>query len=615
MALTAATLLVWAMLPPKSGFPAGTTFAPAQVEAARASAAGQLPTEGWQTVTLPDQWMTHWPDFDGRVWYRVHFTVPADWPATRELGLLVNTLNMAGVVTLDGQTLWRDPQLDEPMTRAWNQPRFWRLSTARAPAGSAHELRFEVAGYAAYLSGLGQVWLGDADLLQERYRQEQAMRHDLQLWSLGVTGALGLLFLMLWVSWPGESLYGWFALSVACWSVATYNQVAPSVWPLPDTHGWQLTMAEFLFAFATSFVMFVFRFVGRQNPRTERALAVLQVAVLLAGLAAGYWAPGSLGVALRAALFVGALALVVSVTVYLLCDCWRARTPPGMAMAMALLLPCAAAAHDVALALHWMVGEHYYALSASSLLLLSTAMLLAWRLRDAFERASHFNTALRDQVDAAKASLSEALTREHELALLSARQAERIALVRDLHDGLGGTLLGGIATLEQSPESAPHALAVLGQVRDDLRLVIESSSNDPQAAFAQPFAATRHRLQNQLEARGISAHWVVEGMDELRLARVQSLHLLRLLQEAVTNIVRHSQAHQAWLTLKHQDGVLSLEVRDDGVGFDTAAQPGGIGLDSMRQRAATLGAALTLQSGPGGGTVVALRWRMRGAGS
>ena len=70
----------------------------------------------------------------------------------------------------------------------------------------------------------------------------------------------------------------------------------------------------------------------------------------------------------------------------------------------------------------------------------------------------------------------------------------------------------------------------------------------------------------------------------------------RLLQEALTNITKHARANTVRVTLKQSDGELSIEVQDDGQGFDTSAQSSGFGLLGMHERVGLAGGTLSISS-------------------
>jgi signal transduction histidine kinase len=85
----------------------------------------------------------------------------------------------------------------------------------------------------------------------------------------------------------------------------------------------------------------------------------------------------------------------------------------------------------------------------------------------------------------------------------------------------------------------------------------------------------------------------------------QEVALLRVAQEALTNVRRHAVAGQVAVELSYRDGGVALRVSDDGRGFDPAATTAGFGLAGMRERVAQVGGVLAVRSGQGGTTVSA----------
>ena len=143
--------------------PSFVTFT--HIEAARAAQpADTPPATGWVAVSLPDDWSRRWSDFDGDVWYRLTWQ-QAD--TTRPVALMLDYLNMAGAVYLNGTLLMRDAHLAEPLTRAWNTPRHQLLAPPLLREGT-NTLLVRVAGQAAYQPGLGPVSIGDPATIAAR---------------------------------------------------------------------------------------------------------------------------------------------------------------------------------------------------------------------------------------------------------------------------------------------------------------------------------------------------------------------------------------------------------------------------------------------------------------
>ncbi|WP_205896779.1 sensor histidine kinase, partial [Pseudomonas viridiflava] len=89
------------------------------------------------------------------------------------------------------------------------------------------------------------------------------------------------------------------------------------------------------------------------------------------------------------------------------------------------------------------------------------------------------------------------------------------------------------------------------------------------------------------------------------LSDARAVGLFRILQEALTNVMRHAQAHSVQISLTLADNLLCLSIADDGQGFDPqAARPTSFGLVGMRERVLMLGGRLELDSEPGEGTAL-----------
>jgi signal transduction histidine kinase len=87
--------------------------------------------------------------------------------------------------------------------------------------------------------------------------------------------------------------------------------------------------------------------------------------------------------------------------------------------------------------------------------------------------------------------------------------------------------------------------------------------------------------------------------------------LYRVVQESLTNVVRHARAQTAVIDVKQQGGVLELEVRDDGAGFAPEKRTPGVGVIGMQERVRELGGMVRIDSEPGRGTSVRVRLALR----
>ncbi|MBO2459720.1 sensor histidine kinase [Actinomadura violacea] len=224
---------------------------------------------------------------------------------------------------------------------------------------------------------------------------------------------------------------------------------------------------------------------------------------------------------------------------------------------------------------------------------------------------------LAELANAARLTADVARSRER---ILRTREEERRRLRRDLHDGLGPTLASLAMTVDAAritmrtdPEAADALLenlrTMMGRTIGDIRELVYG---------LRPPALDDLGLAGAIQALGgvvatgdgprVDVH--VEG-DLERLPAAAEVAAYRIVQEALTNVHRHAKADSAVVRL-YLNGDLHVTVGDDGVGLPPQMRSG-IGMSSMRERAAELGGSCTVGPGPKGGTLVRARLPVTGA--
>jgi PAS domain S-box-containing protein len=226
---------------------------------------------------------------------------------------------------------------------------------------------------------------------------------------------------------------------------------------------------------------------------------------------------------------------------------------------------------------------------------------------------------LRDATDKRKAEveLREANSQLRELSnsLTQVREQERTRISRELHDDLGQQLAGlklslswlgnrikdGRETTTHNVDDMRHqldgAIASVRRIAAELRPRVLDDRDFAEALTWQTREFTRHS--------GLEVSLSLEAGERVRDNGLATA-LFRIVQEALTNVVRHAQASQVCISLVEHDGQLVLAIYDDGVGFDGAVRKGGVGLVGMRERCAAIGGVFAIQSRPGEGTNVSV---------
>ena len=219
----------------------------------------------------------------------------------------------------------------------------------------------------------------------------------------------------------------------------------------------------------------------------------------------------------------------------------------------------------------------------------------------------------------------------HAQLLTQAREAgildERARMAREIHDTIAQGLIGIVTQLEAADAAHDRPADRDRHLENAERLARESLTEARRSVEASmPSALEAGTLPDALadvardwsELNGIPAEVTVTG-NVIALHPEIEVALLRIAQEALANVARHAGATRAGLTLSFIGDVVTLDVRDDGVGFTVsesdAAAPPGFGLSGMRQRVARVAGSLAIESEPGGGTALSARVPAIAAGS
>jgi two-component system, NarL family, sensor histidine kinase UhpB len=200
--------------------------------------------------------------------------------------------------------------------------------------------------------------------------------------------------------------------------------------------------------------------------------------------------------------------------------------------------------------------------------------------------------------------------------ILEVQEQERRRVARELHDELGQTLnaikLDAMALVGASAASgdvpavaqriAANADHVYGAAGDLVRRLRPTALDELGLVAALEAGVARWRGTNKDLDVQLSMGGELDGLGE-----TLNLAIYRIVQEAITNCLRHARARHLYIDLTRAPGAdsgLQLEIRDDGAGFDAARTAGGSGLAGMRERVALLGGSLQLLSEPGQGVTI-----------
>lgn len=443
---------------------------------------------------------------------------------------------------------------------------------------------------------LDRMQIGPYQRLAPQYSWQRFLVATLPTMTSGATLALALLFGLVWASRRNHTTYGWLAILLFCAGVQG-SILIPDFLPPTDRAFWALSS---LWAGSAN-VIFLRRLFGLPRRNAERFVFIPSLIITLFVIAA----PRSI------ALFVvlpGSTLVFLLYGVYTLHLLGRASLDGHREAQFFLLADVVVfgiALHDVLISANVITQAHFYSHSAVGVFMIGPALMMIRRTTSAMNAADRTAETLRLKIAEVEQELLqtyETLSEQREALLIN---QERSRMMRDLHDGLSGDIASMMALAERNdpdiPQIARHARNALA----DMRLII-SSLEDYGDDLSLALGAWRERMEPQVRAAGIKLEWDVADLPSLTwLSPSHVLDILRILQEAITNALRHSGASAIHVKCGIEGDSIEVVITDNGCGRAVDERTDGRGIANMRARSRRLGAGLSIEM-PSSGTRLCL---------
>jgi signal transduction histidine kinase len=530
----------------------------------------------WSDITLPDNWSTTRQQASGIGWYRMSFEQGSD--AGKSVAVLVRRLSMNGEFFINGVKVLSGGRMTPPVTRNWNMPFFVEIPPALLRAGR-NVLDIRIYANRNSNSGLGTVYLGEPDALRAHYLFLNALHVKGAILSFAVALVAAFIGIVAWLRMGHDAVYGFFGLAMVEWAVRYGNYFVQTV-PIDQTV-YSLAVNSAQGWFFIFFTFFLLRLTGVRWPRVDRAL----------------YGMGILGTVGIYAAFRG------WVPIWLVIGVWMCVWLPCSAALLLVSARYAYKSRSVLAAMAALVAWLYVPLTLRELLITSgfmpfdasyiahyvgapLAVLISWMLIDRV-------------VDSARAAA------QADLARAKAAFDERLRITQDMHDGLGLQLNAALRVAERGEIDREKFASLLRACLEELRLIVDSSASDT-GTFLPLLASLRMRMQSKLEAIGIRIDWQMHRFPgDLTLPPDATLHVLRMVQEAINNAIKHANA--SVIAFRVAEGRthdhFKLVITDNGAGFAASAGTEGKGLSGMKRRAIAAGVGFAVHSSSEGTSI------------
>lgn len=547
-----------------------------------------------------------------RIRYAIPFEV-AD--PTVPLALYLATRNSIDVVRINGQVIQSLSTLPRIQGLVTSEPGYVAIPQDYVRAG-ANVLELDSPNPPGTSQWLSRFSIGPAEPLAQTWRWKNLLQIDIALIGLAVLAFTVLLCLV--VRWPEEDrtrVRALIMLLATCFAGTALLTFAPPGFLAPVDVAFLFAALSFFIGLAAlGYVLVDF---GSPDTWVRRLGWGYGVAVVLvAGARLGAHLTGALGEWMRPTIqasfwFVTLVAVACVALLAIACvrdrgGRWFERSVLAFCITafgldrLGTLIPLHAPFNqDLALTVSWspVVG---------GLLGLSMVVALARAAVEARRVVDNANDNLRQRLSAREAELRESYQRQQDVQKRALLLEERQRIVRDMHDGIGGQLIGIAMQVKARQLDSGQVEQALETSISDLRLIVDSLDTADEG-FDDALSSFAHRARGQAKAGGCAFETEITLAPQSAVfgPRV-TLQVLRILQEGLTNALRHGAATLITLTARvRAEGDIEIVLRDNGSGLK-ADQPGGLGLKNMQTRALAMGAAIGWETPEGGGTAVRL---------
>ncbi len=548
-----------------------------------------------QQRSLPDDWLSK-PSGEGYGWY--HTTINLMQIPKGLWGIYLPVVQMNAKIYINSVLVGQIGEMDglsansSAFSRAESRPYYFTL-----PENLLNKNDNHLSIHVEDSSGnglLGKIYLGAEKIVRSVADKRFSMLITSKRVITAGMFAIAILMSVLWVLRRQDRVYGWFALMLYTWSVHNvlgmgldipFSQNAQNVLSLVAL-GW----------FVVFMVKATHNYMGQQFPIREKLM--LSIGVI-----------GSLGILFYAKLPWSSLithqlwsTFVLMLAGYALLD-FTVKYRDREDLHNPLIIP--AGFSMLAFGLHdWMLLMQIISREEGRLLHFSAPVsvavfgaLLLERFAKVLKKAESLNLELEQRVAEKHHELEANYRRLKEMEDQRLLTEERERFTKEIHDGVGGHLVSMLSMVRSGKQDSAVLVSAIEATLGDLRIMIDSLT--PQEHdIPSLLGAMRMRIEPQLASSGLKLHWRVSELPVIPgFGPHKALQVMRIVQEAITNVIRHADANniiiKAYTEGDRQTGKVVVEISDDGCGVSMnkdCRDQRGCGVANMHHRAKEIGA-------------------------
>ena len=530
-------------------------------------------------------------------WYRISLDQLKPSNTTKHLYLI--RWHAFGQLAIygDGRLLYRSIG-----TAAWNffrHPALFIALNQTAEVSPPKEILIRIDNRPDRLGAISSLYVGDTDRLYSRYTVREWFENQLAFMCSSAFLAVGFFSLVVWVVRRHELLY-FLVFAIAVLSAIRrwhyYDGLEKLL--IPDQwFGW-ITLNALNWQ-----LLALHAFLGLLLQRSWPLLnyGLIGMALTLTLLTLPWPLPEPVISPLNLSLYLIPISQAVIILTLNIYGYWRSRSQEALLLVSWIFVAMLLGIYDwLNRKIQFNIDGLYWSNYGGIGLFISTTCIMFRRYVNAIGEIERVNADLEQRLMAYKNELISSHERLRGIERRETLSQERQRLMQDMHDGLGSSLTSALRVVEHGQLDDTGVALVLKGCIDDLKLAIDSME-PVEADLLLLLATLRFRLEPRLENSGIALRWEVENVPPLEwLDPRNSLHILRILQEAFTNIIKHTQATEIRVATGVEKDCVLVIITDNGQGFSVQVQHSGRGLSNQMRRAEMIGAKISWESSDAG---------------
>jgi len=505
------------------------------------------------------------------------------------MGIYVPKMSLAGSVSVNGQFfgVCERGQLKE--VRCLHRPYLFKVPVSMLKTG-ANELQFEIYANARQSNGLSSVVIGPVETLDSHlYLWRYWLQVDLMAGLSWLSGLLGVMALAVGIVLRKDSVYLWFGLTSLVNAVATASVFMSRPMVDADVFSWIIFASRF--ASGHLLILMFVSFFEKLKPRLYAGvLSYTVISVALIGLSDN-------NRTLVTVLYLPLLLSVLLMPALMVYWTWQTRQFSHIFATLMMGLITVASSFD------WLrfTGESAftglylipYAYSGSLFMFGGMLLLL---LVTALIRSKNQSVELETRVQERTAELNEVHDRLMHSEIDRTKTQERQHMLQDMHDGFGSQLVIAKMMVEQNQMTQAGLGRLLEESIADLYLLVDTLGNSDNY-LPNALVDFRFRTQQRLMGSTIQLHWNLQVDHAPEVSPQVVLQILRLVQEALNNALKHAKAKHIYLDFTYDEvaSQWTISVADDGVGMGENMLFGR-GQTNMMARARATGGKLSVSN-------------------